>query len=317
MRIAKPIAAVLATALAACGGGALQDQARSAMPRSENVKMSSPNSASAARPDGTIAQNSAVGDASVYMAATVGLAVTVNGSSALILGILKAVTDQPATSCTEDTCTWGPGSHPLEANNFKLVVTKKSNPDRFEYALSGEGKSKPGSGFVTFLTGTAVASGTPHRGSGTFTIDNDAHAQLDNPGSDIGKITIDYSNTSLLSITATGTGLKDNDHPGQKINVGYHYADNADGGDLDVQFKSQATAGTTSLHSRWKSTGAGRADVQVKTTAGATALTLNECWGPASASFKVVYYADAITATAATDAACAFTGASFGIVVAP
>src|SRR6267142_6959233 len=60
MRIAKPVAAVLATALAACGSGSLQDSARNAMPRSENVKMSSPNSASAAQPDGTIAQNSAV-----------------------------------------------------------------------------------------------------------------------------------------------------------------------------------------------------------------------------------------------------------------
>ena len=140
MRIATATSLILAATLAACGGsstssGSLQDQSRNAMPRGENLKMSSPSATSSMRDgsDGSLEQNSIAGTASAYFGATVGLSGVVNGSTGFILGILKGVTDLPATSCTEDTCTWGPGSGALEANNYKLVVAKKSGPDRFEF----------------------------------------------------------------------------------------------------------------------------------------------------------------------------------------
>src|SRR4051812_15211039 len=113
-------ALVLATALTACdpasssSSGSIQDQSRNAMPRSENLKMNSPSSPSGSSlkdgTDGTIEQASTVGSGSAYFGATVGLSLVVNGSTAFMLGVLKGVTDLPATNCTEDTCTWGPGS---------------------------------------------------------------------------------------------------------------------------------------------------------------------------------------------------------------
>src|SRR5207302_11032200 len=133
-------------------------QSRTAMPRSDSLKMNAPSSSASSRDgsDGTLQQGvSAVGSASGFFLTTVGLAAIVNGGAAVTLGILKAVTDLPATSCDDasNTCTWGPGSGALDPNNYKLVVTKKSSPTRFEYALSGEPKTKPGSGFIVFLSG--------------------------------------------------------------------------------------------------------------------------------------------------------------------
>ena len=328
MRLANLTALVLAASLAACGGssssGSVQDQSRNAMPRSENLQMTSPSAPKGSSlkdgSDGTSEQASTAGSASAYFGATVGLSAVVNGSTAFMLGILKAVTDLPATNCTEDTCTWGPGSGALEANNYKLVVTKKTNPDRFEYALSGQAKSKPSSDFVVFLTGTAVPSDTPHRGSGQLVLDNDARNRIDNPGTDTGKLTINYSNTTLLSVTAVGTGLRDNDHPGQQINVAYQFGDKADGGgELDVGFRNLTSNATLSLHSRWKATGAGRGDA--KFAVGALQATASECWAAASGSFKVAYWvqtpSDPNQPTSGVETDCAYSPAVYGSVAVP
>jgi hypothetical protein len=315
------IAAALAALLAACGGSSsasLETQAKNALPRSENMQMGSPSASSNSKDgsDGTLQQNSTVGDASVYFSTTVGLATIVNGGTAVTLGVVKTITDFPATNCTADTCTWGPGSSALDANNFKLVVTRKTNPDRFEYELSGEPKTKPGSGYIVFLSGTAIPSGTPHVGSGEVIIDFDAHSKLDNGGTDTGKLDIHYSNTNLLSVSASATGVKDSGNPGQKLNVAYQYANNADGGgDLDAAFRNTTSNNTLSLHSRWKATGAGRGDVKI-TLNGGTALTASECWSAASGGFKVVYFID-VTGASGQESACAFSPAVFGTQTPP
>ena len=44
---------------------------------------------------------------------TVGVAFTFNFGAAAMLGIIEAVTQTPPTSCTTDSCTWGPGHGPF------------------------------------------------------------------------------------------------------------------------------------------------------------------------------------------------------------
>jgi hypothetical protein len=307
----------LAALIAACGGGttssgSLQDQARNAMPRGENLQVKAPTSTNL-KDDRTVEQDSTVGQGSGYFAITVGVALVINGSTAVTLGLIKSITDFPATSCTEDTCTWGPGSSALDANNYKLVVTKKTDPsERFEYALSGQAKTRPGSDFVTFISGTAVPSGTPHRGTGTLVIDWDARAKLDNAGNDTGKLTIDYSNTGNATLSATALGVRDGNLPNHKLNVKYGYGENADGsGDLELAIHDLVNDARLSLHSRWKATGAGRGDAQFKQDQ--TTVTASECWGAASAAFKVVFWTDSLPIvlgpTSGVETDCAFSPA--------
>ncbi len=318
----KTLAASLACLLAAaCGGSAtssgdLQTQSKNALPTSDSVKMKSPQSASRS-PDGTNQQN-ATASVDTYYALTVSLGLVVNGSSAAVLGVIKAITDLPATSCdtASNTCTWGPGSGALELNNWKLVVTKQSE-GHFTYALSGQSKANASGPFVTFLTGTAVAGNSPHVGSGELVIDNDARAQL--PGSDgsIGKVTIDYSNTGPLSISATALGVNDASNPGQKLNIGYQYAeDSSGGGDLDVAFKNLTSSATLSMNSRWKATGAGRADVKFTNGNGTATVSANDCWDVAANAF-VNLYSNTTAGTTGTASLCAYSDASYGTVSPP
>src|SRR5437868_513924 len=106
-------------------------------------------------------------------------------------------------------------------------MNKKTN-NSFQYKLSRQTKTKPGSTFITFISNTTIPSGTAHKGSDEITINNDAHNQLNNPSQDIGKLTINYSNTSLLTISTTNTGLHNGNNPNQKLNINYHYQNNAD-----------------------------------------------------------------------------------------
>src|SRR2546422_5344668 len=155
-------------ALLACGGSqTFKDQARDAMPSKDSVQMSSPQAAASAKAQtgDSIEQNSTAGQHSPFFDVTVFVAATFNLGTAGILGVLEAVTDQEPTSCGTTSCTWGPGSGPLDYNNYKLVVTKSG--DGFDYQLSGQAKSKPGSDFIVFLSGHAVPGPQRHHGSGS------------------------------------------------------------------------------------------------------------------------------------------------------
>ena len=290
----KTLSLTLAAALAACGGsGAFKDQAREAMPSSSTLQTGSPQASHNARQHGDqTQQDSTVGAHSDWFNATVGVSAIFNGSTAWVLGIIEAVTNSEPTSCTSTSCTWGPGSGALEANNFKLVVTKDSGD--FKYALSGEPKSKAGSGFVIFISGSATPSAQPHHGAGSFTIDFDQAAKLDNPHADTGKLTVHYTNVGPANIEVAFPGAKDDNHPTQKNNLVYTYKNDATGGgDMDVAIHNTTTDDRFSIHSRWKGDGQGRADVSVRTTTNGSAQ-LSECWG--IAPFNTVYFASTASA---------------------
>lgn len=298
-----------AALLAACGGGKLTaDEVRNALPQQQDAQINAPTAGAAAAQakvavPGTGAQaRSAVGQLSPYFVDTVTLAVVVNGSVAWGLGVLRAVVDTfPPTNCAADTCTWGPGSHPLDPRDWMLVVTRVD--DHFDYALSGQLKSQP-SGFVTVLSGSAYPSGMPHRGHGNFRVDHGAAQALG--FTDTGTLDVTYDNRTAVSVGATGLGFTGAD--GHTGNAVYQYAESAAGGDLEVAVHDLTADTRLALHSRWNLAGAGRGDAAF--LSGTIDVGASECWSAAADGFRVVFYDDSLAVASGVEADCAFVPAA-------
>jgi hypothetical protein len=267
---------------AACGPSTLETEARSALPTQDQVALSTPAGA-----NGKSSSALQVGQPSDYYQMTWDLSQAVNGGVGGVMLVLQAVVAQPATSCTTDSCTWGPGSTALDPNIYKLVVTQQqTTPVSYQYVLSAEPKSNPSAGFFALISGTATPSGQPDQGSGTFTIDFNAAQNLDNPGNTVGQLTATYDNVGPLSVQVTFLGMADTQTPSQLDNANYAYADNASGGgDLQVAFENTTTSAITTLHSRWENDGSGRGDATY--TSPSYSATASECW---SSSFDVTFF---------------------------
>ncbi len=319
--IALPLIAAVA-----CSGGALKDQARSAMPNKSTVAMGSPQSSSTASsmaPANQSVQDSTAGQPSPFFSLTVTVATVFNVPVALFLGLIETITLQEPTKCDATSCTWGPGSGALDYNIYQLVVSKNSDGMSFDWALSGQAKSKPGSNFVTVASGNAVPGAQAHHGSGKFTLDFDAAATLDGPHDATGLLNVtNYTNVGPAQLAVTYTGAKDSTVPTQKNNIVYSYAnDTAGGGDLDFAVHNTTTGDRFSVHSRWKNNGTGRAD-----TAGLGSgynVSLSECWG--AAPFNVVFFSSSIKINvppfggpdSGVETDCAYSPAAFSSKTAP
>ncbi len=299
-----------AALLAACGGSdkLTAGEIRSALPQSADTQINAPTSTQTAQAPstgrvalaaGTDARTlSAVGQVSPYFVTTVTLAVAVNGSVAWSLGVLRAVVDFfPPTSCTADTCTWGPGSHPLDPRDWMLVVTKVD--DHYDYQLSGQLKAQP-TGFVVILGGTAYPGAAPRRGHGSFTVDHEAAKAIG--FTETGTLDVSYDNRADLSIGATRLGFTGADlHVGNAV---YQYAESATGGELEVAFHDLTQEARLALHSRWDLAGAGRGDAAFLD--GVVDVSASECWSAAADGFRVVYYDDSLVVPVGDEGLCAF-----------
>ncbi len=315
--------AALSTALlmAACGGKLTPEQARSALPRPEDARVGTPSApaavagALAASPNGEAA---ALVSNSDFFRLTGALAASVNGGVGAILLVLRAVVELPPTKCEGDTCTWGPGSSPLDYNVFELVVRKVG--DHYEYQLMAEPKSQPGSGFIAFLSGQAWPGAAPRRGHGNFALDFDQVARLDGPhGDDTGRIEVQYDAAGPVVVDVQFLGMIDRNDPGDpanpnKVNAAYAFAASAAGGDLQVAWRTLPpnAAATLSLHSRWDGSGAGRGDA--KFVGGGFTYTESECWAGGASSFALVYDTNP---PSGSESACAFSPAEYASLAAP
>jgi hypothetical protein len=323
--LALPLVAAIA-----CAGGSFKDQARDAMPSRDTVAMGSP--ASSAPPQSgsgadVITQNSTAGQQSEFAKLTAAVAVVFNVPTAFFLGLLQhVVEDFEPTSCEKDSCTWGPGSEPLNPVAYKLVVSRNADGTSFDWVLSGA--VKPGTDFVVIASGNAIPGPQRHHGSGSFELDFEKAALLDvwgNPDTrPTGKLTVtSYSNVGPAQLAVTFMGARDDKLPTQRNNIDYTYAnDNAGGGDLDVAVHNTTTEERFSIHSRWKNDGRGRADVAALSS-GFGSVSLSECWG--AAPFTVVYFSSSVKVVAppwggpdsGVESQCAYSPAAFSEKSAP
>jgi hypothetical protein len=310
------------TVLTACGGSsaAFKDEARDSLPSKSSVGMSSPDGTAAAAnaPSTALTSSPDATSSDPFFALTVSVAATFNVPVKVFLVVLADVAAKEPTSCNETSCTWGPGSSALDFNTYELVVSRDPDGASFDWTLSAQAKSRPTSAFVTVATGVAKPSGTPHHGSGSFTMDFDAAQTLDGAHDATGKLDVtSYSNVGPAQLAVTYTGAKDGTVSTQIDNIAYQFADDATGGgDLQFAVHNTTTGNAVSVHSRWKNDGSGRADVQ-GTSGALSPLQDSDCWGPAP--FAQVYFTSTAVAapppfggaTTGSVTSCAFSTAVF------
>ena len=299
----RKLLAVSCALAAACGGGAaFKDQARDAMPDSAGVAMG-PQQAQSSQSNALMAQGSSseVVGADPWYNATVAFAFSINASTAWTLGAVSAVTSAEPTSCTENSCTWGPGSGALDPNEYKLTVTQAANAS-FDWVLSARSKANATAQFITIISGNAVPSGQRHRGSGTFTVNLDNARQISGKATDNGTIAITYSNLGPAHVQASFHDLisQDTQHLNDHGNAYYNYQqDISGGGDMEIAWHDVTNEERDDIHSRWKADGSGRADVMVVKPA--TSVQTSSCWSAAAGGFVSVGLS-----------VCAYADASFG-----
>jgi len=309
MRKLLALSCVLA---AACGGSAaFKDQARDAMPDSSGVAMG-PQQAQASQSNALTADGSsqALVGADPWYNATVAFAFSINAGTAWTLGAVSAVTATEPTSCTTNSCTWGPGSGALDPNEYKLTVSEAANGS-FDWTLGARSKANATAQFVTLISGNAVPSGQRHRGSGTFTINLDNAGQLSGHATDQGTIDITYSNVGPAHVQASFHNLisQDTQHLGDVGNAYYNYQqDISGGGDMEIAWHDVTQEERDDIHSRWKADGSGRADVTVVKPLTANAQFSN-CWSVAASGFVTVY---GQLSGVGSVSACSYADASFG-----
>jgi hypothetical protein len=303
------------------------DEYRNAIPRNETVTMQVPGAQSAGQPLVVESHSQSLrGGVADFYLVTRRVSTVVNGAGAFILTLVKTVTSYPPTSVTADTAVWGPfpGSA-LDPLAYKVTV-KRSGDHQYDYTFEGRAKNGPATApFVAFLTGTHTpaldASGHPIEGfgAGSFTLDWDARATLPAPGNEIGKAHYDYarlSATAPVSVDAKFIQVKDDEHPGVRVDVDYLYRSTPGaGGSMEFVHSlpaSMANAGARwAVKSRWTELGAGRSDIKASGANLPAEARASECW---DTSFASVYLSASWVpgggyGTEATD--CAFTPAEY------
>src|SRR5712692_2611171 len=180
----------LPLAISACGGSSL-DAIRNGMPTSDTVQLRVPTQSGQALEAVGQPPQAVRGQTSEFYRLTRDVTVVVNLGTAVVLGLVKAITDNPPTSFQGHVAIWGPFTDPLSPNTYKLTVTDNGH-HQYSYELEGKAKLDPDSAYKVILSGVHVAatdsSGHPIRGfgSGTFLIDWDAAHSLPEHDDNVG-----------------------------------------------------------------------------------------------------------------------------------
>lgn len=292
----KMMLVAAALMMAACGGGQA-DKFRSGVPTTDAVKLNVPARAGQALQVENLgtSQQALQGEVSDFYKLTRGVTVGINGGTATVLGLVKAITDHNPTSVNGNVAVWGPHTDSLSPTTWKLTVTKVAD-DEFSYIFEGKAKQDDDSQYRKVLTGTHKptldAAGDPVEklGSGDFILDWNEAQKLPEHDDNVGKAHIFYARadaTSDVTIKVLFTQVKDEQDPTKLIDAEYRYLETttqtgefqfATNKDLDKGDPSRPLVERLTVRSRWTAQGAGRADI--KATGGdiATEATASECW---------------------------------------
>jgi hypothetical protein len=278
------------------------DDYRNGIPRQETVAMQVPADRQAGQALVVESQSQALrGGVAEFYLVTRNVSTVVNGAGAAVLALVKTVVSYPPTTVTADSAVWGPHrGGALDPLMYKVTV-KRVGDHQFDYTFEGRAKDAADSvPFVTLLSGshTPVLDGSGHPrdgfGSGSFTLDWDARATLPAPGNEIGKAHYEYarpSATAELSVDAKFTQVKDDQHPGVRVDFDYLYRSSPGaGGSMEFVHTlppNMADQGARwKVKSRWTELGAGRSDVIASGANLPDNATASECW---NSSFASVY----------------------------
>jgi hypothetical protein len=232
----------------------------------------------------------------------------------VVLGSIWIVVHTPPTSIDDHQATWGPGNgDALSPVVWRLRVTELEQ-GVFDYELDGRPKASTSeSDYLAVLKGRGYGRGHAEHKNGWFTIDNDAARTLDPARShDHGTTKIthelrDWPHTIAVELRPTPAA--------DWLDIGVTHNSNGSGevdvnGLTDVNDPKDGTLEDVVVHSRWATTGAGRADVQISGGSAPTLVKASECW---STAFTRSYYTDSagIEPTAGDPASCVFADAMF------
>jgi hypothetical protein len=311
----KVTRAMVAMATLASGTGLLgmsactlkqDDAARfgQAIPKGQEVALSVPGSqaagttthASARRGGGiTIAGNPpGAGSFAEWYVFTRDVSDGVDVGTLLILGVVDIIAHTTPTSVSAHQAVWGPGNgNALDPVVWRMTVTE-SGSEEYDYKLEGRPKASTSeSDFKAVLTGHGFGEARPEHKSGWFSIDQDASNALDPlRAHDSGTIKVTFDGRAYpIAIRAVVTHTAD----AQSFDVSVtHNQDTSGAVDIhahgDVEIAKDGRLENVVLHSRWTTTGAGRADVKIiGGDAPSVGILASECW---STSFARSYYAD-------------------------
>ena len=169
------------------------------------------------------------------------------------------------------------------------------------------------SDYRAVLKGHGYGRGHVAHRNGWFIIDNDAARALDPAraqGSGTAKVTHELHQWPATIAVA----LRPSDNPTWTDITVTHQSDGAGSVDIgalgDIDAIKDGKLENVVLHSRWATSGAGRADVQLSGGTLTSLVKASECW---SSSFFRSYYVDSVNykPTEGDAAACVFTEASF------
>jgi hypothetical protein len=221
-----------------------------------------------------------------------------NGGAVMVGVLVKGVLSFPPTSIGANEAVWGPWTDALSPITWRVTVSR-TGPNMYAYKFDGRDKLNESAPFITVLSGnhSPVLDANGHAidglGSGNFTLDNDARNMLPMPTTDVGQAHYTYDHTSAtVVIDAQFVNVKDDNLPGQRVNLVYSYrATPGQGGTMQFVHSAppsmaQTTGATWKVKSRWMETGQGRSDVigEGGDVAAGTQLKLSECWDQSFAS---------------------------------
>jgi hypothetical protein len=298
------------------------------IPQSGDVALAIPGSTAAAGASGqaatglhTLGNPAPAGPAApgagtaAYYQFTRDVADAVDFGTATILGAVWLIVHTPPTSVTGNEAVWGPGNgNALDPVVWRLTVTEIAT-NEFDYELDGRPHlSTSDADFRAILKGHGYGVGDARHRSGSFVIDNDAYASLDpaRASKDSGTVKVTFdARTYPITIEADVHHSADPDFYNVTVT---HQRDSSGEVDItalgDVDQPPDGNAENVTMHSRWASTGAGRADVQVTGGSAPGTVLASECWG---VDFSRTYYTDSVDwrPTSGDPASCAFPQASF------
>jgi hypothetical protein len=303
-------------------------------PTAQTVALNVPGGGGTAAAGDGIAQSALLGDEADSYKLTRAVTAVVNGGTGAVLLLVRTIVSFPPSSRDGDTAVWGPHSEPLAKNAWRLTVTRLAK-HQFSWVLDGKAKMAGDDAFVTILSGTHTRAvdgrdrRIEHFGSGNFTIDWDTAMTLPEHEDNRGVATFTYSRLpgAAETIDVDFDGVQD-DKNGEIFNAVYRYsATPGSGGELRYgaiqdslpEPGNTGTAKETStIHSRWMETGAGRSDYRVMGEDVTASLggpgTVSECWDTGFASvFLDNNYNDA-TKKWGVETSCVFPTADFSSV---